>query len=156
MSQAFVLTTLESTVCFIDLGKLNFLIISLPWSKSVKRPDCTSNKTQMQCMQSMKIDVNQKLFLKSLFLDDTPKVSATIKRSNWAVDHVPIGILKLIAPKVEFPLLKAFADVVILTTKPLFPDNTFFSIELELDFWLELDIDELLRPKKHSKNVIKL
>ncbi len=26
-----------STVCFIDLGKLNLLIILLPWSKSVKQ-----------------------------------------------------------------------------------------------------------------------
>jgi hypothetical protein len=27
----------ETTVCFIDLGKLNLLIILLPWSKSVKQ-----------------------------------------------------------------------------------------------------------------------
>jgi hypothetical protein len=26
-----------STVCFIDCGKLNLLIISLPWIKSVKQ-----------------------------------------------------------------------------------------------------------------------
>jgi hypothetical protein len=27
----------SSTVCFIDLGKLNWLKISIPWSKSVKQ-----------------------------------------------------------------------------------------------------------------------
>ncbi len=27
----------DSTVCFIDLGKLNLLKISLPWSKSLKQ-----------------------------------------------------------------------------------------------------------------------
>jgi hypothetical protein len=30
---------LFDTMCFIDLGKLNLLIISLPWSKSVKQTE---------------------------------------------------------------------------------------------------------------------
>ncbi len=35
--QIFRLLDVSATVCFIDLGKLNLLIISLPWSKLVKQ-----------------------------------------------------------------------------------------------------------------------
>ncbi len=35
--QSQVKNPMMNTVCFIDLDKLNLLIISLPWSKSVKQ-----------------------------------------------------------------------------------------------------------------------